>query len=211
LDETNGPRADSHGTNHLTDVNTAGSTINAGGAMDRVGADFVYSSGESLTNDNVTVDGTDPFTISLWWKKTLPDDGQTGPDVALSTMAVNSSYCGVALHSSAHALYVIDESFNYSQVTFPDLSDYSWHHLIAWWDPSDGKAYCFVDGVLYTGTGSIASIANSTKLRVGIAWQGSNSAQRIDELALWGRLLTEDERIELFNMGRGKYYPFEEE
>jgi hypothetical protein len=31
---------------------------------------------------------------------------------------------------------------------------------------------------------------------------------QIDEVAIWSRVLTSDERTELFNAGAGKFYPF---
>ena len=65
LDETSGTRADSVGSNHLTDVNTVGY------AAGKIGnaASFVAANNETLSTETALFE--DDFTLSMWVKTPL--------------------------------------------------------------------------------------------------------------------------------------------
>lgn len=64
MDETSGTRADSHGTNNLTDNNTVGSTT---GVISNA-ASFVSANSEYLSSTTVPVSGTGARSMEVWFK-----------------------------------------------------------------------------------------------------------------------------------------------
>jgi len=84
----------------------------------------------------------------------------------------------------------------------------TWHLVIVWWDPADGKVHASIDGgATSDGTGSITPWASTE----GLHLKAGNSATGellFDELGIWSRVLSSDERTELYNSGTGKFYPF---
>ena len=87
----------------------------------------------------------------------------------------------------------------------PDLIDDAWHHLVINYD-RDGDATGFVDGV-NIGTIDISAsngnnISNSQDLWIGNFSLSSNKFIGVmDELAIWGRTLTENEVSSIYNNG----------
>jgi hypothetical protein len=101
----------------------------------------------------------------------------------------------------------------YTLNSFADFTDTFgknvWHHGLVWYDVSDGKQYYQVDGGVVRSKAGINYIrAGTGPLQIGASTYYAAADLTIDELAIWDRVLTADERAELYALGRGKYYDF---
>jgi hypothetical protein len=88
----------------------------------------------------------------------------------------------------------------------------AWNLVVTWYDPADKKTHCQVNnGAVIDGT----ALPNGPRLNNAQPfWLGNNNPSyacdgRADELAIWDRVLTADERAELFALGKGKFYAFD--
>ena len=191
LDEVSGVRYDSHGSNDLTDNNTVGSVINAGYAMDGAAASFVTANGESLS---VATDLPPEFSFSFWLKRETV--GGFPPIVGTDTRAFEAYFAGDDFYVGA-----IGDYQGVSGNVFPVGE---WRHGLIVYDGANLKTY--VNNVLVdTNTGWSLGAVNT--LSLGGAPFATLSGQ-LDEVAIWDRALTADERAELYALGAGKYYPF---
>lgn len=200
LDEQSGVRYDSHGTNHLTDNNTVGSVINAGDAMDGGAASFVAANGESLTKASLGFDWTAAWALSLWAKFA---DSSAYYDLINVTGGPIRVYRAIATGN-------VTPSFN-SAATNPAstyVADNEWVMLTFWHDGSGEYGYSVNNAAPITASGT--QCGAGTNLFFGIYSDGGSNPLSgwMDEVAIWDRVLTADERAELYNLGRGKFYDF---
>jgi hypothetical protein len=84
-------------------------------------------------------------------------------------------------------------------------TDTDWHLIIGWHDSVGNAVYCQFDNATPVSNAHSTGVYNSgtNRFRVGSRnggdfWQGS-----IDDVYLWSRVLTSDERTELWNSGNG--------
>ena len=87
--------------------------------------------------------------------------------------------------------------------------DTDWHHFVIWRDGATG--YLSMDGgeavTGSIGTGRPNNIT-ATTFRVGTRANADWFLNGlVDEVAIWSRVLTADERTALYAAGAGKYYP----
>ena len=210
LDEASGPRADSHGSNTLTDVNTVGSAAGKVGTA----ADFETSSAEELTiadNASLSVGGNGPLTVAAWvYAESMGDDrgviGKWNADGAGSEYvlaAYNVGFVFAAQNSSDTQVTIFE-----STVGAPAPA--TWYYVVAWYDPADGKLRIQVNN--QTASVSAASLSGGIRdgtehFRVGgynalsPRWDGL-----IDEAFIAKRVYTADEREWLYNSGAGRSY-----
>jgi hypothetical protein len=81
--------------------------------------------------------------------------------------------------------------------------------ITVWYDPDDRKLkHCVNNGTVTAG----AALATGPRHTAGTVWFGVNNVGdnaltgQMDELVVHDRVLTSDERAELYNAGRGKFY-----
>jgi hypothetical protein len=196
LDEVSGQRNDSHGTNHLTDNNTVGSVINAGGAMNGAAASFVAANSESLSSAAVDMGPwTSGFTMATWFKGSVfnvsKDDTNTKREFAVT----------------GNDLYLFG-SGGYAALSVAAMTDSQWHLLVFWYDPSDGKLRTQTDGAAVVVGTTVGTMNNSDYPVMLGRHSAVFSSGQFDEVAIWSRVLTADERAELYNAGQGRFYPF---
>ncbi|MDB4354049.1 hypothetical protein N9Z02_01965, partial [Akkermansiaceae bacterium] len=91
-----------------------------------------------------------------------------------------------------------------------DLSDGEWHHIVGISDPDNFTTSLYVDGVLIT-SGAAPAINNAgndvtTDLFIGSNPQSTNREWngQIDDVAVWGRALTEEEVLSIWADGNGE-------
>lgn len=192
LDEQSGVRYDSHGTNHLTDNNTVGSVINAGAAMDGAAASFVAANSESLSR--ASFNPGQEWTASYWCKL----DASSAAAIVFEIQNIVYDYIG------AGQIYFFGTggtgTYSYA---IPTIGE--WQHHLVWSDGS--KVYAQLNGgTVWEDTRVSATGANT--LSIGQALPSYYTTGKVDEVAIWSRVLTADERTELWNAGRGKFYNF---
>lgn len=212
LEEESGNRADSHGTNTLTDVNTV--TYDAG--IIGNAAQFTNATTEYLNIvSNATVQtGNIDFTIAAW--------------VYLDNNATNQMLVGKDHVTAGQREYVLkysqtDDNFQFSVFTAVDTavsvdentlgtpSVATWYYVVVWHDAAGDTINIQVNNNTTTSqaTGGSLQAASTAPLRLGARLYTDFEDYldgRMDETAIWKRVLTANEKTWLYNGGVGRSY-----
>jgi hypothetical protein len=212
MDETSGDRADSHASYTLTDKNTVQSATATNGSKSAAAASFVAANSERLSGTAVDISATTGMTVSFWVK--WPSGGSYGQGV-FTHDDVGANRCWTFDMPSATEIdfYVFDSDSGHSKSDKSALSADTWYHVVGWYDPADKKSKITVNGVA-GNDGTALSNGPKQGPSQGINVGGYNASPyfggNVDEIAIWNRVLTADERTALYAAGAGKFYPFEE-
>lgn len=207
LDEPSGTRADSHGANDLAPTNAPGS---AAGVMNDSAA-FVRTSGQYLScPDSAGLSTGDvDFTVSAWVY--LESDGYSG-GIALKGDGSGCEWM-LFLNSFRFSLQVYSAA-GFSGLTQLDHGDTvspgTWYHVVAWHDSVNDEIGIAVNaGTPATTARSTGCFDSGAPFRIGsypeLPWPLDG---RVDEVGFWKRVLTSQERADLYNGGAGLAYPF---
>jgi hypothetical protein len=214
LDESSGTRNDSHGSNHLTDVNTvtAGTGKKAGDAV------FTAANSEYLTvTDNSSLSmGNINLTVCMWVK--LASDPS-------SYAVMMAKWTGETANREFIIRYVGGSTDRFEFLVSPDgtdttpatiidadsfgaMSTDTWYFVCAWHDADNDLI------AIQVNDGAIDSTAHSTGIFNGMAnfflgthagllgfWDG-----QMDEVFLYKRILSDAQRTWLYNSGVGRSY-----
>jgi Concanavalin A-like lectin/glucanases superfamily len=210
LDEASGTRADVHGTNHLTDVNTVtGNPGKIGTAAQFTAANSEYlsvASNASLQTGNID------FTVACWaYLDAYNPSGSTlinrwGSTVGEFALLVNPA--GYA------DWYVTPDGVGYGRVVSAagSIPLGSWHFVVAWHDSVNDLMAVQVDNATPVTTAyASGGAATAVPLEIGggvVPAIAPYTSGRIDEVGYWKRILTPAERTALWNGGAGLAYPF---
>lgn len=93
------------------------------------------------------------------------------------------------------------------------ISANTWHHVVCWFDKVEGKIKMSVNNDTEITRDVSIIHASSYPFLVGAFLPGSGTMTdylngQIDEFYCWNRVITPEERSELYNTGAGKFYPF---
>ncbi len=220
MDEASGNALDAHGANDLTDNNTVGSATGIIGNARDFEADnsefFNIADNADLSVDN-TSNGDIGFTIQAWVKLesqpgTLPivgkfdDNFSPGREYLLYwNSGTNRFTFGVTF----------DGGEGFQQVsadTFGNISTGVWYLIHAWYDPLDSRLHICVnagldDSGLFVST-NVIDPPTAAPFTIGSYDSTTYFDGLIDEVGFWKRVLTSQERTDLYNSGAGLAYPF---
>lgn len=204
LDEESGTRYDAVGGNDLTDNNTVGFDTGVDGAA----ASFVAANSEYLSRAAITELGS-PLSLGFWLN---PAD--TARRVLFANGETNVT-AGMLMESSVNGAGDINVFLNsaldsYAYTGAGVLTVGAWHHVIFTFDGGIPKMYVNnVEKALTVVGVPASSLPYGNNFYIGAGPETSRYANGlIDEVAIWDRVLTSDERAELYNAGAGKFYPF---
>ena len=210
LDETGGTRDDQKGPNDLLDNNTVTQAVGKQGNA----AQFTAANAESLSiADNADLSTGDiDFTLAAWIYFDNKADGwgaaskgglgagnsewefqyNLGADRIQFTISVNGT--AVAKSVNANAL--------------GSPAPATWYFVVMWHDASANTINIQVNGgtVDSTATGGNAPIDRAGAFRIGLVDGASYWNGRLDEVPFWKRVLTAQERADLYNAGAGNTY-----
>jgi len=209
LNEESGTRVDSHGANDLADVNTV---LFGTGKLGNA-ADFEADNAEELTiADNASLSmGDIDFTFTGWANLESKGDLRfiLGKDLSVNPESYHLSFENLAdrfrfrVRSSGG-----EGNVNADNLGSPSLA--TWYFIVAWHDATANTINIQVnDGTVdsvsftagsYDGTGTFYLGANNDG---GKEWDGL-----LDSWSVWKRVLTAQERTDLYNGGAGLDYPF---
>lgn len=206
LEETSGTRADAHGSNDLTDVNTVTSTTGIQGTA----ASFDSANTESLeVSDPVDLRlGSDTsFTMAGWLR--VPSAANTPVWAKASPFGGNQ--IEYLLRYDADNLrfrfFLQDGAVAHNHSV--SLSSATWYFVIMWHDAAADTINVQVNN----GTASSTSHTGGTTYYSGSlfalgrqAGSGGTFTGDLDEVGFWDRALTSDERTWLYNSGAGRSY-----
>lgn len=207
LEEASGNRADSHGANTLTDNNTVTQAVGKIGNA----AQFTAANSESLScadNADLSVGDID-FTFAAW---VYLDDAATEREfISKGTIGIAGGEYRVEYSSTRMKFQIQDVA-----VTFKTTTDTTvivagtWYYVVAWHDATGDTVNIQVNNgsVISGATAGIIPLDGTVTFRIGSGngaryWNG-----RVDEVGFWKRLLTTQERTDLYNGGAGLAYPF---
>ncbi len=209
LDEGSGPRNDSLSTNHLTDNNTV--TQQTGRL--NYAAQFTAANSEYLNiADNAALSsGNVDLTITSWvYLDSKPTYGfiaskwgnsGTGEyDLYYSGAAVDRFIAGWSTNGTASA----SDSAN----SFGPASIGVWTFVVMWHDATANTLNIQVNNGVVDFVAASGGHDGPTDFQLGAYLGGNNWNGRIDEVGIWKRVLTANERTALWNNGEGCTYPF---
>lgn len=231
LDEVSGVRYDSHGSNDLTDNNTVGSATAVAGAMNGNAASFVSANNEYLNSSAISLDLSSGWTVSLWVKPLERSAGDWNPTFFFEKNHAWNAVTGpiqISMVTFGDDVYFLASSgdgtgvanahsYSLSPKVWASEVEGKWLNLYAQYDPLGSPQVRMYLNYSVEATGhSWLTMAGppynavAQPINVNYTVQGGTGQKScvIDEVALWDRVLTEDERAELYALGAGKYYPF---
>lgn len=215
LDEASGNRADSHGSNTLTDNNTVG----AAAAVINDGANFVRANSEHLSLSGSGLQpGTTDFTITAWIKQSGDQvDFENYTFIGRADQFGSGGERGWRLFSqhAAHTLRILfapgDGGSPVGDIISFGLTPDTWYFVELFYDYSASQLSASLDdGSRVTVTGSAPLLATlATDFGIGGSLgliPGDFLEGMVDEVGYWTRELTSGERTELYNSGDGLSY-----
>nr|ABN71538.1 hypothetical cell surface receptor [uncultured bacterium] len=187
---------DQVGTNHLTNVNgvtaVPGKLGNAG--------DFESSSSQYLSHADPTPLGDEDFTYALWFKRE-----SFSQDVALITKAAY----WLAINVAGQIYWYWPTSGSVAQTGGDTGNTTNWIFAVAWHDAAANTLNLQINnGTVISGsTGGVTPLPLSGSVQIGHLVSPSQYFDGlIDEVGLWRRVLTAQERTDLYNGGAGLGY-----
>lgn len=210
LNEASGTRADSYGSNTLTDNNTVTQTD---GKVGKAGQ-FTAANSEylSIADNSALTMGDIDFTIAGW----IYLDSDSGNQAVLSKVSDTEIDYGIRVESSlvrfAGSHDGVVQNFARDATTFGVVSLATWYFFCAWHDSVANTVNIqvnngTVDSSAYTAGGEVNGTAELQlgRYRPGqpLPWDG-----RIDSVSIWKRVLTATERTVLYNGGAGLDYEY---
>jgi hypothetical protein len=209
LDEASGNALDAHGSNELTDVNTVGSAtgkiLNA--------RDFERGSVEYFTHvDNASLSvGDIDWTWGMWVQLESKSASShyfvsKGADAYLVRWNAGSDRFEVLLYTGS--AYITATANN-----FGAPSTGVWYYILAWHDATENSL------TIQVNNGTIDQVSTSGGFSPDTAGDlvigdystpalGFSHDGLLDEIGFWKRVLTTQERTDLYNSGSGFAYPF---
>lgn len=189
--------SDSASTHTLT--NNGGTTFVA--AKNNNGANFVAASSQNLSSTSNDFSGNQSFTVSCWI-----DPNQAGQTAGVSRDEASRDYSLLISNATAQFFYLNSgQAANVAQSMGAGFS-----LVVFYLDKGANTIGISVNDAVPT----TAAVSGSYTTYSGQAFRiGGNSTSGfstsvIDECYFWSRVLTADERTELYASGAGKFYPF---
>jgi concanavalin A-like lectin/glucanase superfamily protein len=218
LDEASGDALDAHGTNDLTETSgtIASATGKIGNARDFESADTEYF--EIADNADLSTGDID-FTIAAWVNLESLTNGTIASKYetvgnqreylffynANDHVTNNRFSFAVSSDGTGAALVTIDAN------NFGAPSTGTWYHVVAWHDSVSNQIGISVNaGTPDTASHSAGVFNSTTPFRLGAIFAGGGQFYQLDglldEVGFWKRVLTSQERTDLYNGGSGLSY-----
>jgi hypothetical protein len=216
LNEPSGERADAHGVYDLAEYGSV--TVPAAQGKIAWGADF---SGEGPgagalfhPDDAAFSFGDQPFTVTGWVKDTYSQSHFFVAKATGASAASDEYWLGYAASASRFRWVVSSGAVRaiLDATAFGAPAPGAWYFLAAWHDPAEDRVYLQVNDAAPAWLAHSAGChdgANDLVLGMSSAYAAGSAALGVlDEVGIWARLLTAEERSSLYNGGRGLTHPF---
>lgn len=205
LEEDSGDAVDSHGMNHLTRVGV----IDNVAALQGMGAQFPNVSGRymSLTaNDSINF-GHEDYTIGCWYKPTILSGGDYDkPFINRAHSSGIELFLGT-LPNNRPVFYTKGGDVSWATACTAN----NWYLVIGWHVASENKSYLQVNNAAAVSfTDTVGGGTTHYNVRIGrrmvedVLGSGINGV--LDEMFMYRRALSADERSWLYNAGMGRAY-----
>lgn len=197
FDVDSNTQVDSHASNDGIVSGTPPATFTASG---KINGAYDFPGEASTTTIAVTHDfGNVPISVSAWIKRA---DGVSVHNIML---AVTNDGWAFYIRGSQNDLTFGEVGVSEQPSTLL-ITDTDWHFVAVTYDGTDLKFY--VDGSTNTQSWAGRTFSASTVYGIGSRAGVGVSKGLIDEVAVWNKVLSPSEIIELYNSGVGFSYPF---
>lgn len=203
------------GTTMVDEVGSNDGTYGSGASKTASGK---INDGWSLTSSEISIPnsstwdfGTGDFTFAFWIKTTTASFSYVFAR-GLGGGTGNPGY-GINIGSDGKFQAIIsDDTRFFGSKTTSAWNDGNWHLVIVEFD-RDANMVVYVDNTSEASDNISArsgSVSSSKNLYVGSYNNGDafNITADFDEISMWNRLLTTQEKTDLYNAGAGFQYPF---
>ena len=220
LDEASGTRNDSVGTAHLSVTDTVGSDTGKIG----LAADFENSAGDSgnllsVADTSALSMGAIDFTVAAWvWMESKAVfSGETAQSFV--TKGDNDGFEYALEYYSTTDRFVFSaqsaDGFSSGDAVHADSNGapiiLNWYFVVGWHINGDGLYIQVNNGAVDFNDMAVGCYDSDANFGIG-AYPGFGVAQEcdglVDEVGIWKRVLTTEERTTLYNGGAGLTYPF---
>jgi hypothetical protein len=216
LEEASGTRADSHGSNHLTE--SADAVAVATGKVGN-GADFEGANGSGAEHlfkadvPSLSLSSDQAFTIQAWFNAESDNGGNAMGMVSKYDLGSQLEYVLWLSTGVTPMFRVYDGSGNPTTVTgsVNPVFTGTWYCVHAWHDPdTDVIGIAFNAGTPVTAAHTTGTRNLTAPFVIGAFYTGGVGNGTfdgvIDQVGFWKRVLTGAERTQLYNGGAGLSY-----
>lgn len=212
LNETSGVRADSLGTSNLSDNNTVGATTGVLGNAAR----FVAVNSEYLSHsDNATLStGNVDFSFA-YWVNFRSGSAQVVLHKGYTSAADNLEFYADYNTLSANKIrWIVGTQLsggNYAYVESDAISNNTWVFVVMWHDAANNQIGISINnGTPNTASWAGGAVDTTHPFFIGVDGNFSTGFGDfdLDELGFWKKVLTAQERTDLYNAGVGCTYDF---
>ncbi|GEA89674.1 LamG-like jellyroll fold domain-containing protein [Cellulomonas cellasea] len=206
LGEASGTTAADSGTRNITGAYRNGVVLGQpSGVVGTTNTSARFDGVNDTIGSNVQFVSPTDFTQELWFSTTSTTGGKL--------VGFGSASSGLSASYDRHVYLDAAGKLNFgvfpgTQVVLTSAASYNdggWHHLVA--SQSAAGMRLYVDGVLVGSNAEAGAQTYNGYWRVGgdSSWNGTPAylAARVDEVAVYGRALTDDEVREHFTLGSG--------
>lgn len=212
LDEASGSAIDAHSSNDLTDNNTVGSTT---GVVDGARG-FESDNAEyfSLASNSELQAGDIDFTWAFWVKFGTPAGSEAEYVLSKDDGATDREYGFVWNGFTGQLYFEVFRSNTGITAVWPGgtPSADAWYFCVCWHDATANTVNLQIDYDTPTSqaTGGALDSAGAAAFEVGARTASGPFYLdgTVDEIGFWKRVLTSDERTELYNSGNGRDYAY---
>lgn len=202
LDESGGIRYDSVGENHLIETGDIGYVEGIRGNAAR----FITSSGNYLyidDNPSLSMNGDVSFTIAGW----LYFD-RTGNQGVLQKWTSDTDNREYRVYqnftNNRFRFHISSDGKTYGGFSESWTPANKWNYIVLWRDASDDTMGWTINGTSITPIPQAGIFDGNSKFILGYAEDGGVLDGKLDEFAIWKRVLTEEEKEYLYNSGNGR-------
>lgn len=214
LEENGGDAVDSHGSNDLTE--TSGTIPAVTGKVNN-GRDIEWDDSEyfSIASNAALSFGDEGFTIGFWVKIESYATDRYRYILGKSDGTNNKREYSIANITNTRKVgfSVSADGTNSTWVQTADAiaNSSTWGFILAWHDPSANKIYISLNnGTPAEASHSGGVKASDSQFRIGNIQSGAAAGGymdgQLDEVFIYRRVLTADEREWLYNSGNGRAY-----
>lgn len=209
LEEASGTRADAHGGHTLSDNNT----VTSGTGKVGTAAQFTAANSESLSasdHDDFSINGD--FSVLAWVKPSALGASTFRRVATKDDVGSNREWSLYISDGGNVVLEVFDSVSGFIQASSSAITSdgNTWSCLISTYTAADKKARVYVNAGSEAVSAALTNGPGNTTsgFYIGTASDGSfqDMDGLIDEVGIWGKLLTSDERTWLYNSGSGRSY-----
>ncbi len=212
LDEASGNATDAHGSNTLTDNGSVGTTTGKISNARDFGTGGSTKYFDHASNSDLETGDID-FTVAAWVYLTASSKGYATITGKVVSDGATAEWFLIRRGSVDQFEFQVAGTTHIRATTFGSPSTGTWYYVIAWHDATANTINIQVNnGTVDSTADATITVRPTAKFAVGTlgSYTDGNSVWDgyIDEVGFWKRVLTTQERTDLYNSGNGLAYPF---